>query len=127
MFNNDKDNIDYCAEFGSYINNKEKEKFIKYQNSLGNNIIEKFSPITFDIYGGIGPETFTLLDSKFERFAFLRDNIDNDRYDKALKWFLKRISIITAKFNFVMFANYYNLCYDKFCANNLNNINNNNI
>ncbi len=56
------------------IYTKKKKKNSKYVNKLGDQIKTRFSLITFDIYGCMGPITF----------------------DRSLKWFLIRVNIIIA-------------------------------
>ncbi len=88
------------------IHEKEKCKIVKYEEHVN---AMRFNPITLDIYGGFGPETKKLFDSKFKKFSMIHKNISKDKYDSVLKWFYMRCDIISAKFAYKMFERYKNL------------------
>ncbi len=100
-----KNNINSIGDvISKHLSKVEDDKKIKYHNHLGREILQRFSPVVFDITGSIGPITKKLLDSKFLDFPHIHNCIKvNTNYDKAKDWFLKRVSFAIAKNNYRIF------------------------
>jgi hypothetical protein len=101
----------FPKQFGRLLNYREKLKIAKYSNSLGMKLISKrFSPIVFDMAGGIGKYTKQLFEKKFERFPEIASRLKKDiNYFKSLSWFLRVNSMNVARSNYAIYKEFLKL------------------
>ena len=98
----------FSNQFGFHLNKRELWKIIKYKKALGAEVSSKrFSPIVFDMAGGLGKFTKTLFESKFERFPAIASRLRDDiQYSRSLSWFLRVNSMNVAKSNFAIYKEF---------------------
>lgn len=85
----------------------EEAKNAKYRaGRVTDAFMASFTPIAFETTGTMGPQTRQLFDTKFERFGL--QDFANTTYFGYHKWYLKRVSIICAQYNYTVYAKFIN-------------------
>ena len=85
----------------------EETKDAKYRaGRVTDAFMASFTPVAFETTGAMGPQTRLLFDTKFEKFG-LHPHA-NTSYQTYMKWYLKRVSILCAQYNFTVYTKFIN-------------------
>ena len=103
----------FPKQFGKILHRIELRKIDKYKKALGSTVVSnRFSPIVFDMAGGLGKFTKQLFESKFKRFPAIAGRLKNDvDYFKSLSWFLRVNAMNVAKSNYAIYKEFLKCNY----------------